>query len=211
VRPFSLILCYVLASSNKLTSTSYFRSGSVATYNLLPPPGSPPTSPLDPLSPPTLSHTSALRDSLNTTASALATGPVTCLAWCAQFPSRSPFLSPEPPRSPLSLVARRTSDGYALASGFARGYALWSTYGRLGSWSVAGALDSSSAGGGAGHGVEGDKSDAFEDHFMEGVRACFFAQGDAELIVLCPPPVHPKRKGASRRSLLLSAPLSLEL
>ncbi|GAA5849964.1 hypothetical protein JCM9279_002475, partial [Rhodotorula babjevae] len=142
--------------------------GSVATYNLLPPPGSPPTSALDPLSPPSLSHTSALRDSLNTTASALATGPVTYLAW--------------------------TSDGYALASGFARGYALWSTYGRLGSWSVAGALDSSSSGGGAGHGVEGDKSDAFEDHFMEGVRACFFAQGDAELVVLCPPPVHPKRK-----------------
>lgn len=115
-------------------------------------------------------------------------------------------LSPSSPAPSLTLplVVRRTSDGYALASGYARGYALWSTYGRLGSWSVAGALDSSSSGGGAGHGVEGDKSDAFEDHFMEGVRACFFAQGDAELVVLCPPPVHPKRKGAPRRSLFPS-------
>ncbi|GAA6048193.1 hypothetical protein JCM3770_003704 [Rhodotorula araucariae] len=137
--------------------------GSVAVYNLAPPPGAPATA--EGLAVPTLSHTSALRDSLNTTSSALATGRVTCLAW--------------------------TPDGYALAAGYYAGYALWSVYGRLGSWSVAGALDGASGGG---HGVEGERSDAFEDHFMGGVRALFWAPGGTEMVVLCPPPVHPKRK-----------------
>lgn len=40
---------------------------------------------------------------------------------------------------------------------------MWSVYGRLGSWSVAGSLSS-------GYGVEGEKSESFEDHFMHGVR-----------------------------------------
>ncbi|BGP45572.1 WD40 repeat protein [Rhodotorula kratochvilovae] len=135
--------------------------GSTSVYNLLPPPGAPLAA--EELTAPTLSHTSALRDALNTTSSALATGRVTCLAW--------------------------TPDGYALVAGYHSGYALWSVYGRLGSWSVAGALD-----GGGGHGVEGERSDAFEDHFMGGVRALFWAPGGTEMVVLCPPPVHPKRK-----------------
>lgn len=58
---------------------------------------------------------------------------------------------------------RRTSDGHALAVGWHSGWALWSTNGRLGSWSVAGSLDS-------GYGIEGERSDAFEDHFMQGVK-----------------------------------------
>lgn len=47
--------------------------------------------------------------------------------------------------------------------GWQLGWSIWSVYGRLGSWSVAGSLAS-------GYGVEGEKSDAFEDHFMHGVR-----------------------------------------
>ncbi|GAA5876832.1 hypothetical protein JCM3774_000784 [Rhodotorula dairenensis] len=110
---------------------------------------------------PTLSHECALRESLNTTASALMTGRVECLAW--------------------------TSDGYALACGWAQGWSIWSVYGRLGSWSVAGGLDT-------GFGVEGERSDSFEDGFMLGVRNLFWSPGNHELFVLCPPPVHPKRK-----------------
>lgn len=76
----------------------------------------------------------------------------------------------------LGTHARRTSDGHALAIGYSLGWALWSVYGRLGSWSVSGSLgtDSSSGRGGAdngGYGVEGEKSDAFEDHFMAGVKS----------------------------------------
>lgn len=61
------------------------------------------------------------------------------------------------------LQIRRTSDGYALAVGWSLGWSIWSVYGRLGSWSVVGSLSS-------GYGVEGEKSDSFEDHFMQGVR-----------------------------------------
>lgn len=64
----------------------------------------------------------------------------------------------------ISLAFCRTSDGYALAVGWSLGYSVWSVYGRLGSWSVAGSLAD-------GYGVEGEKSDAFEDHFMNGVRS----------------------------------------
>ncbi|GAA6008268.1 RIC1 family protein [Rhodotorula paludigena] len=159
--------------------------GTIAVYNLAAPPGSaPPPSPCPPTSSaassrrqvgansatpppdhlvvPQLSHVSALKESLRSTASALATGRVT------------------------------TPDGYALACGWHLGWSLWSVYGRLGSWSVAGSLGADA--GGAGHGVEGERSDAFEDHFMEGVRKCFWVDGGSELVVLCPPPVHPKKK-----------------
>ncbi|GAA5952681.1 hypothetical protein JCM21900_000402 [Sporobolomyces salmonicolor] len=138
--------------------------GTIAVYNL-------PTSPVNPpstasstsftLDAPTPSHTLSLRRSLNTTATALTTGRVTCLSW--------------------------TSDGYALAVGWVQGWSVWSVYGRLGSWSVAGSLAS-------GYGVEGEKSDAFEDHFMHGVRDLFWSPGNLELFVLCPPPIHPKKK-----------------
>ncbi|TKA57063.1 hypothetical protein B0A53_01019 [Rhodotorula sp. CCFEE 5036] len=117
--------------------------------------------PADALVCPVLSHECALRESLNTTASALVTGRVECLAW--------------------------TSDGYALACGWAQGWSIWSVYGRLGSWSVAGGLDT-------GFGVEGERSDSFEDGFMLGVRKLFWSPGNHELFVLCPPPIHPKRK-----------------
>lgn len=63
----------------------------------------------------------------------------------------------------LIASRRRTSDGYALACGWAQGWSIWSVYGRLGSWSVAGGLDT-------GFGVEGERSDSFEDGFMLGVR-----------------------------------------
>ncbi|GJN88122.1 hypothetical protein Rhopal_001078-T1 [Rhodotorula paludigena] len=162
--------------------------GTIAVYNLAAPPGSTPppppypasssaassrrdlgaalATPPDHLVVPQLSHVSALKESLRSTASALATGRVTCLSW--------------------------TPDGYALACGWHLGWSLWSVYGRLGSWSVAGSLGADA--GGAGHGVEGERSDAFEDHFMEGVRKCFWVDGGSELVVLCPPPVHPKKK-----------------
>ncbi|SCV72828.1 BQ2448_4365 [Microbotryum intermedium] len=80
-----------------------------------------------------------------------------------------------------------TPDGYALAAGWHLGWSIWSVYGRLGSWSVVGSLKT-------GYGVEGEKSDAFEDHFMNGVRGMFWTKGGYELVVLCPPPVHPKKK-----------------
>ncbi|SCZ92024.1 BZ3500_MvSof-1268-A1-R1_Chr5-3g08288 [Microbotryum saponariae] len=80
-----------------------------------------------------------------------------------------------------------TPDGYALAVGWHLGWSIWSVYGRLGSWSVLGSLKT-------GYGVEGEKSDAFEDHFMNGVRGMFWTRGGYELVVLCPPPVHPKSK-----------------
>ncbi|KAM0751704.1 RIC1-domain-containing protein, partial [Meredithblackwellia eburnea MCA 4105] len=89
------------------------------------------------------------------------TGRVTCISW--------------------------TSDGYALAAGWELGWSVWSVYGRLGSWSVRGGLES-------GYGVEGERSESFEDHFMMGVRDLFWGPGNLELFVLCPPPVHPKKK-----------------
>ncbi|GAA5829201.1 hypothetical protein JCM11251_004158 [Rhodosporidiobolus azoricus] len=115
---------------------------------------------------PSLSHTLSLRQSLNTTASGLMTGRVNCLAW--------------------------TSDGLSLAVGWSSGFSTWSVYGRLGTWSVA---NVGIAGGGfEGHGVEGEKGDSFEDHFLSGVRGMFWSPANLELFVLCPPPVHPKKK-----------------
>lgn len=118
--------------------------GTTSVYQLFPTkPGQPiaamPAAPLETHAPgrPVLSHVLSLRKSLNTTASGLGTGRVTCLSW--------------------------TSDGYCLGQGWELGWSVWSVYGRLGSWSVAGSLAS-------GYGVEGEKSDAFEDHFMHGVR-----------------------------------------
>lgn len=135
------------------------RSGTIAVYSLEPPPGQVRRSKRsDRFSVPTLSHTSSLRDSLNTTASALATGRVQCLAWLLGSFLSAPSFADDP-------ACRRTSDGYGLACGWSLGWSVWSVYGRLGSWSVAGSLD------GGGYGVEGEKSDSFEDGFMMGVRA----------------------------------------
>lgn len=46
-------------------------------------------------------------------------------------------------------------------------------YGRLGSWSVEGSLKS-------GYGVEGEKSESFEDHFMHGVRNLVSPSGNSD-------------------------------
>lgn len=169
-------------------------SGTTSVYNLYPTrTGHPFPPPSAPLPAPQFSHQNSLRASLNTTASALTTGRVTCLSW--------------------------TSDGYCLACGWALGWSVWSVYGRLGGWSVSGSLES-------GYGVEGERSESFEDHFMVGVRDLvglflsfelflsglpiglmrvrqFWSPGNLELFVLCPPPVHPKKKGATLALLLL--------
>ncbi|KAM0787921.1 hypothetical protein ACM66B_006127 [Microbotryomycetes sp. NB124-2] len=138
--------------------------GTLATYNLYPSRvGESETTLINTAAPvkPRLSHTSSLRQTLNTTTSGLQTGRVTALSWA--------------------------SDGYALALGWQFGWAIWSVYGRLGSWSVQGSLAT-------GYGVEGEKSDAFEDHFMHGVRDLFWSPGNLELFILCPPPTYPKLK-----------------
>ncbi|GAA6042843.1 hypothetical protein JCM8097_004456 [Rhodosporidiobolus ruineniae] len=142
--------------------------GTIALYNLEPAFGQPAflAAKRGELIRPTLSHTLSLRQSLNTTASGLMTGRVTCLSW--------------------------TSDGLSLAVGWSSGFSVWSVYGRLGTWSVA---NVGTAGAGfEGHGVEGEKGDSFEDHFLSGVRSLFWSPGNFELFVLCPPPIHPKRK-----------------
>ncbi|BGP18933.1 hypothetical protein JCM10213_005480 [Rhodosporidiobolus nylandii] len=135
--------------------------GTISLYNLEPAFGpTPRRAQAEQLARPELSHTLSLRESLNTTASGLMTGRV------------------------------ETSDGLTLACGWQQGFSVWSSYGRLGAWSVA-----SAAGGGfEGHGVEGEKGDSFEDHFLSGVRSMFWSPGNLELFVLCPPPVHPKKK-----------------
>ncbi|GAA6007995.1 hypothetical protein JCM11491_006569 [Sporobolomyces phaffii] len=122
-------------------------------------------SPLSSDAPPVSSHTHSLLSALNTTSSHLSPGRVTCLAY--------------------------TSDGLALAVGWDRGWSVWSVFGRLASWSTQGGMTRDE---GAGYGVEGEKGMGFEDHFLAGVRQLFWATGDTELVVLCPPPVHPKKK-----------------
>ncbi|GAA5919951.1 hypothetical protein JCM6882_000223 [Rhodosporidiobolus microsporus] len=142
--------------------------GTVSLYNLEPAFGQPAflAARNNELVRPTPSHALSLRQSLNTTASGLVTGRVNCLAW--------------------------TSDGLSLAVGWSSGFSVWSVYGRLGTWSVA---NVGTAGAGfEGHGVEGEKGDSFEDHFLGGVRSLFWSPGNLELFVLCPPPVHPKKK-----------------
>ncbi|GAA5924449.1 RIC1 family protein [Sporobolomyces koalae] len=113
---------------------------------------------------PRYSHMHSLLDSLSTTSTSLSPSRVTSLAY--------------------------TSDGLALAVGWQRGWSVWSVFGRLGSWSTETAMREE----GAGYGVEGEKGNGFEDHFLGGVRELFWGPGDSELFVLCPPPVHPKKK-----------------
>lgn len=104
--------------------------------------------------------------------------------------------------------ARRTSDGYALATGWQRGWSLWSVYGRLLCWGVG---DN-----------EGEVSATFEDGFMNGVKgfvrafvlfyvvceqtsAQFWGPGDLELFLLCPAGSAPKGKGA-RQAVYFDGP-----
>ncbi|GAA5957240.1 hypothetical protein JCM3765_000401 [Sporobolomyces pararoseus] len=116
------------------------------------------------LSRPIYSHTHSLLASLSTTTRHLSPSRVTSLSY--------------------------TSDGQALASGYEKGWSIWSVFGRLSSWSSETALKQE----GSGYGVEGEKGNGFEDHFLSGVRKLFWNQGDTELFVLCPPPIHPKKK-----------------
>ena len=67
------------------------------------------------------------------------------------------------------------------------GWSIWSAFGKLLSWCT---KDS----GGGGYGVEGEWGQGFEDHFLRGVKELFWGPGNLELFVLCPPPVHPKKK-----------------
>lgn len=92
------------------------------------------------LVPPLYSHTHSLLTSLSTTSRLLSPSRVTSLSY--------------------------TSDGLALAVGWERGWSVWSTFGRLGSWATENALREE----GAGYGVEGEKGMGFEDHFLAGVR-----------------------------------------
>ncbi|PWZ00713.1 RIC1-domain-containing protein [Testicularia cyperi] len=93
---------------------------------------------------PIMSHTMSVRHALKSTASYLTTGSVQSLSW--------------------------TSDGYALAVGWDRGMAVWSTYGKLmcctlrEDWELA--------------------SKHFSDAFMFGARSLFWGPGNTELFIL---------------------------
>ncbi|GAA6063151.1 hypothetical protein JCM10212_006309 [Sporobolomyces blumeae] len=116
---------------------------------------------------PAFSHTHSLLEALTTTSTTLRTSRCTSLAY--------------------------TSDGLSLAVGWDQGWSVWSCFGRLTSWSTSG-VGGSAGDAAGGYGVEGEKGNGFEDHFMSGVRDLFWGSGDLELFVLCPPPVHPKKK-----------------
>ncbi|GAA5895098.1 Ric1p [Sporobolomyces salmoneus] len=140
-------------------------NGTISVYSLpIPPLHQPSSSTSLPLSPPLYSHTHSLLASLSTTSTSLSPYRVNSLAY--------------------------SSDGVALAVGWERGWSVWSVFGRLGSWSTESAMREE----GAGYGVEGEKGMGFEDHFLGGVKQLFWGPGDTELFVLCPPPVHPKKK-----------------
>jgi hypothetical protein len=96
-----------------LTDKLYVLSGTLVVYDLYPTkPGQSSVSSSNIPTSPFLSHTLSLRSSLNSTATALTTGPCTSQSW--------------------------SSDGYALAVGWSEGWSIWSVYGKLGSWSVEG-------------------------------------------------------------------------
>lgn len=96
---------------------------------------------------PLLSHSLSVREALKSTASYLTTGPVRSLSW--------------------------TSDGHALAVGWEKGLAIWSTYGKLmgctlrEDWELA--------------------SKHFSDAFMFGSRDLFWGPGNTELFILALP------------------------
>ncbi|KAL1407763.1 WD40 repeat protein [Vanrija albida] len=63
-----------------------------------------------------------------------------------------------------------TSDGYALAVGYERGWAVWSMGGRLGGWGAEALAD----------------EEAWPDSFMNGAKALFWAPGNLDLFLLTP-------------------------
>lgn len=95
---------------------------------------------------PLFSHSLSIRKALRSTASYLTTGPVRCLSW--------------------------SSDGHAIAVGWERGFAVWSTYGKLMGCSLVESWD--------------NVSRNFSDRFMWGVNGMFWGPGNTELFLLCP-------------------------
>lgn len=94
---------------------------------------------------PLFSHSLSIRKALRSTASYLTTGAVQCLSW--------------------------SSDGHAIAVGWERGFAVWSTYGKLMGCSLVESWDTISSN--------------FSDRFMWGVRGMFWGPGNTELFLLC--------------------------
>lgn len=85
-----------------------------------------------------------------------------------------------PPCSRTILNRCRTSDGYCLSIAWTHGYAIYSVYGRLGSWSVAplSAIEGSASkvrsggfGEEEGYGVQGERGVGFEDNYLNGVKS----------------------------------------
>jgi hypothetical protein len=66
-----------------------------------------------------------------------------------------------------------TSDGYALAVGYEKGWAVWSMSGRLNGWGVASQDDDS-------------EDELASDAFMGGVASLFWAPGNLDLFLLAP-------------------------
>lgn len=111
-----------------------------------------------------LSHNLSLRYALKSSASSLECGPVTCLAW--------------------------TSDGYALAVGWANGFSLWSPYGRLTCWSLNGCVDIGDL-----ESASPTLDPSIQDRFVAGTTDMCWIQGDFDLWMLCPPPEETAKKG----------------
>ncbi|KAH8917166.1 RIC1-domain-containing protein [Atractiella rhizophila] len=108
-------------------------------------------------------YVASLKDSLNSTSSNFSTGSVSTLSW--------------------------TSDGYALAVGWKKGWSIWSVFGRLNCWSNDGRTN----------GIENEEevelvNIRFQDHFMKGVKGMFWAAGNLELTVLAGATVAPRGK-----------------
>lgn len=103
-----------------------------------------------------LSHNCSLRYALKSSSSLLESGRVTHLAW--------------------------TSDGYALAVAWEKGFSIWSAYGRLTCWSLNGSMDV----GDLDHVPVLDE--AVQDRFVAGVIDLAWVQGDFDLWMLAPAP-----------------------
>ncbi|PWN40610.1 RIC1-domain-containing protein [Ceraceosorus guamensis] len=90
------------------------------------------------------SHMLSVRTALKSTASYLTTGPVKSLQW--------------------------TEDGHALAVAWEKGWAVWSTYGKLMACSLTEGWENASR--------------TFTDHFMRGVQSAFWGPGSCDLFML---------------------------
>lgn len=91
------------------------------------------------------SHTFSVREAMRSTASYLKTGHCTSLAW--------------------------SSDGHALATGWQKGWSIWSTFGKLMGCSLTENWQ--------------DASEKFSDTFLQGVQDLFWGPGNTELFLTC--------------------------